>query len=248
MKRYSTWIGFLSNKSKTITFMKKIIYGFLFLLIVFIINLVVYYTNADYQNFIKSIKYDETAQKTDIDNVFFTDEEPQKQTECICENNTNLEQKNENEDIFTSTENIESQNLQDLINSELQESYSGVINETLELFWSGNLILKQYSWDYKIFWLTDEYPKKYVTYLNKKYEIYMFLEDNYDNLYNLFTYLWNELSFEVNRTNSFWNRSFFINTPDKNTVNIVIKHSNKLFWIKMDKKYYNEIKNILNKL
>lgn len=231
--------------------MKKVIYSFLFLLVIFIINIFSYFFVKDYQIFLKSLKYwdDYLTQNKDPNEVFFTDEVVTSTWTCSCEEKDNKNSDNKNENIFTSNEKKDSNIVSNTVDDDLQKTFSWVINQTLEIFWSGSwLKLKNYSADYKIFWITDEYPKKYLTYTNQKFELYIFVEDEYDNLYNVFSFLWNELAFELNKTNTFWNRSFFINNSQKNQINIIVKHSNKLFWIKLDKKYYPEIKKFFKDL
>jgi len=236
--------------------MKKVIYSFLFLLIIFILNIFSYFFIKDYQIFIKSLKYwdDYLTQNKDPSEVFFTDEVISSTGSCTCddknkENSDNKTSDNKSENIFTWNEKNDSKVVENTIDDDLIKTYSWVISQTLDIFWSGSLLkIKKYSPDYKLFWLTDEYPKKYLTYTNQKFELYMFLEDDYDNLFNVFSFLWNELNFELNKTNTFWNRSFFINNSQKNQINIIVKHSNKLFWIKLDKKYYPEIRKFFKNL
>jgi len=181
--------------------MKKVIYSFLFLLIIFILNIFSYFFIKDYQIFIKSLKYwdDYLTQNKDPSEVFFTDEVISSTGSCTCddknkENSDNKTSDNKSENIFTWNEKNDSKVVENTIDDDLIKTYSWVINQTLDIFWSGSLLkIKKYSPDYKLFWLTDEYPKKYLTYTNQKFELYMFLEDDYDNLFNVFSFLWNEL-------------------------------------------------------
>jgi hypothetical protein len=52
--------------------------------------------------------------------------------------------------------------------------------------------------------------------------------------------------FQLNRMDNFWKKSFFINLSQQDDqVRLVVDNGNILFWLKMKKNYYNDIKNIL---
>ena len=55
--------------------------------------------------------------------------------------------------------------------------------------------------------------------------------------------------FSINQTNSFWKRSFFINTlEDDGKAKLIIETNKLVIWFNIDKNYYNDLKNILVKL
>ena len=81
--------------------------------------------------------------------------------------------------------------------------------------------------------------------LTWKFEIYFFVDDNFDKVYDFFELLSKDLNFEVKKTNNFWNRSFYINTTDAKFIKVIVKSWDKLFWLNIKKQYYNEVKDIL---
>jgi hypothetical protein len=87
-----------------------------------------------------------------------------------------------------------------------------------------------------------------VTYTTQSFESYFFLESNYDEIYNFFEVVSYDLPITLNKTNSFGERSFFINTKTKDDyVRLVIQFEKKVFGLKIKNNYYNTIKQTLEK-
>lgn len=108
--------------------------------------------------------------------------------------------------------------------------------------------LKQVEIHPKLFDLTWEYPSKYFEFYSENLTLYFFWNKNYNNIKDIFEVLTYELPFSINEVNNFWEKSFFINLDplfkDKN-VRIVIKKSNRTFWIKIKRDLYEKIRNDL---
>ena len=122
-------------------------------------------------------------------------------------------------------------------------------NNFLSKLWEYKFIKVNYLSDFLVFWITDEYTKKYTLYENKNIEIYFFDESSYKEISDFWELLKNTYNYKINQTNSFWNKSFYINieTPD-NFVRIFLEYNWQVIWIKAKKQDFNKIKNILTSL
>ena len=91
----------------------------------------------------------------------------------------------------------------------------------------------------------DEYPDAYREYSGGQAKLYMFPTKSYDDVKNIFEVLAKESKYSVNATNSFGQRSFFVNlnTPD-DAVRMVFEYKNLAFGLKIKKAEYNTIKTI----
>lgn len=123
-----------------------------------------------------------------------------------------------------------------------------VVGSVLKFFPTYSFEEKPYDEYFQIFGITDEFPQKYVTYTTQSFESYFFLESNYDEIYNFFEVVSYDLPITLNKTNSFGERSFFINTKTKDDyVRLVIQFEKKVFGLKIKNNYYNTIKQTLEK-
>lgn len=229
--------------------MRKIVYSILIVSFVFLLNIGLYFYSDSYSFFLKKIKYWEETSL--VDKWLITDDyllnNIWDNLSCDCEQI--CQQNNENQN--TNTENT-IQNVDDLVKNEveIQKQDYDKINNFMQRFASYNLSEKAYDEYYKIFDVTDEYPNKYVTFSNNDLEIYFFPYSKFDDLYNIFDLLkTDELvlnKFDLNKTNNFKKQSFFINFKTQDDfVRLVIDDWNILFWLKMKKSYYWDIKKIL---
>lgn len=247
--------------------MKKIIYWFLFLFAIFLLNVAWYFFSENYRFLIKKIKHGDNyvvQDKNSIDDLNFTDDEIVKTNTWNCNCSTVWFSWDTSSGIFNSNTStwlvdvnipVTKTQTQELTSSWIQNwtwitsdetiAYSWIVNWVFEKFPWYDFKYKSYSDNYMMFWFTDEYAKKYLTYNAWKFEIYFYVEDNFDKVYDFFDVLSKELNFEVKKQDNFWNRSFYVNTTDAKFVKVVIKSWNKLFWLNIKKQYYNEVKNIL---
>lgn len=249
--------------------MKKIVYALFFISFVFIFNIMLFYYSNTYSLFLKNLKY--WSEKKDFNNLITDDyllnNFNWKTNECNCElkneNSNNNDEGNLN-DLLTN-ENILDENIlnnqvpniqnefidQKKIKQEKLDSMRNdiKIQRVLSLFLQYSLNLKNYDEYYKIFNLTDEYPKLYLTYLSKNIDIYFFEDNNFEEIYNLFWVLSSDLNLNLNKVDNFWKNAFFINlNTGDNFVRMIIDNWEIIFWLKFEKSYYNEVKNILKKL
>lgn len=208
--------------------MKNIILIILFLVGIFILNITFYYTSSDYQNFIKRVK-----KETSVNTQTWT-------IENFSWNNNNRE------NYFSWT--IEPKEEKNISQNEVQAEKEEVklwksYQEILDLF--KDYDLKKVDVSVNLFDLTNEYPDSYYEFYSPKLTVYFFTSKNYSDLYDIFKVLELELPFKLNASNSFWERSFFINfNSDVNDsfVRLVIVNNWIVFWLKVDKNEYENIK------
>lgn len=208
--------------------MKNIILIILFLVGIFILNITFYYTSSDYQNFIKRVK-----KETSVNTQTWT-------IENFSWNNNNRE------NYFSWT--IEPKEEKNISQNEVQTEKEEVklwksYQEILDLF--KDYDLKKVDVSVNLFDLTNEYPDAYYEFYSPKLTVYFFTSKNYSDLYDIFKVLELELPFKLNASNSFWERSFFINfNSDVNDsfVRLVIVNNWIVFWLKVDKNEYENIK------
>lgn len=106
---------------------------------------------------------------------------------------------------------------------------------------------KLYDDFFQIFGITDEFPKKYITFLAPDIEMYSFYESSYDDVYTFFDVVSYDLPLTLNKTNTFGERSFFINLKSKDDfVRLVIQVEKKVFGLKIKNTSYNKVKAILD--
>jgi len=235
--------------------MKKIIYIISLLLIIFVFNIFFYIWNDNYNFFIKNLKHGEKILDEKIydinDNNNILDKLPDNSCECNCDKIVLDKCENIiwNEVIneVLQQEEILLNKLEEKEEVDITESYSGEINKILSYFSKTKLNLKKYDEYNEIFWITNEYSNEYITYTNENIELYIFPWAWFDDVYNFFDILSTDLKYTLNKTNNFWDKSFFINGFDEK-IKIIVESENILFWLKIKKDYYNEVKKILNNI
>ncbi len=206
----------------------------------FILNIWLYFTIPSYSSFIKDIKYNKIEQNQDL-----SKEDPIYNQEIYSNNslleNILIDEKPQKNDIDTSSwkQNIIHNN--DLYNN---KDYSSILNS----FSNYNLSKIDYNPDYKMFYLTSEYFPEYITYSWTWIDLYIYNNDSFLNIYNFFEEVKEDIKVSINKTNTFWKQSFFINKDTQdNRVRLVINYNYILIWLNIDKSYYENIKEILKK-
>jgi len=235
--------------------MDKKIYIIFFILIWFVLNIFFYLFSDNYRYFMQSLKYDKKEYK--IDDKF-----------KIKIPDTKVEKENTNESIFSwlsdnfweeeikIDKNIKTEEKKVVENKEEKKSVFINSREKLKLTNIENNILKnlkkynlkQVELHSRLFDLTDEYPNKYFEYYSKDITLYFFGNESYEDLKDIFEVLTYELPFKIKEVNNFWSKSFYINLNslfEDDYIRIVIKKSNRTFWIKIKKELYSKIKNNL---
>ncbi len=242
--------------------MKKFVYAIIFILIWFVLNLLFFFFNDSYKKLIIGLKYDD---KTEISDEY----NPEKDNENLDINKlnkekikTNFHEPEKNLDEIR-MEDIEKQikqtKIQDKINSK-KISDSSWEQKPKTIWFSvkeqANIdfiqwIFKKYKIkkvksDDELFYLTTEYPNWYLQYNGNHIILYFFENTDFDKNFEIFDALSYISSFKINKTDSFWEESFYINKIKKDWfVRLVIKYKNITFWLQVDKKYFNDIKTIL---
>lgn len=244
MKRYTSRIRFFSSKNKIIIIMiTKIV---LWIIWLFILNIILYFFIPPYNSFIKNLKYWNNNQSN---NIYIPEEKN------IEKNNwESFLEKNIINDIDAQTDNTNNDlDVIDIIKDEndfnqiQKDSKNKDYSQILNYFSKYNLSKKTYDPDYKMFYLTSEYFQEYITYSWSWIDLYIYNNDSFLNIYNFFDEIKDNIWVNINKTNTFWNNSFFINKINKDwRIRLIIKYSYILIWLNIDKSYYEDIKKILN--
>ena len=217
--------------------MRKIIIFIIFLISIFIVNLIFYFISDDYKFFLKKIKNPNDI--VYVKNKVFDDTLDNK----ILDNAEVVSTNKDNEKIFELKEDTWIATLKNEI--VLWKNYKDI----LRLF--SIYRLKKLEVNSNLFDITDEYPDNYFEYYSKDLTLYFFPTKNYNDLLDIFDVLSKEWPFSINEINNFWNNSFYINL-DKNIedrfVRIIISNNGIVFWMKIKKTEYSLIKEKLNSL
>jgi len=218
----------------------------LWIIWLFILNIILYFFIPPYNSFIKNLKYLNNNQSN---NIYIPEEKN------IEKNNwESFLEKNIINDIDTQTDNTNNDlDVIDIIKDEndfnqiQKDSKNKDYSQILNYFLKYNLSKKTYDPDYKMFYLTSEYFQEYITYSWSWIDLYIYNNDSFLNIYNFFDEIKDDIWVNINKTNTFWNNSFFINKINKDwRIRLIIKYSYILIWLNIDKSYYEDIKKILN--
>lgn len=246
--------------------MKKVVYTILLISLVFLWNIGLYFYSDAYSVFLKQMKYWEDI-PTDY-TALITDDYILKNFSwwsgsCSCESvwQNTQPQVEELDDMIqkpTPTSLVNTPNTQtppqetefEKKQKELKkQEIVNKISQILPKFSKYNLVEKPYDEYYKMFDISDEYPNQYVTYSNTDLEMYFFPDSTFESFYNIFDLLSNDVmvrDFSLNKVDNLWKKAFFINLKSQDDmVRLVVDSGNILFWLKVKKSYYNDIKNIL---
>lgn len=99
-----------------------------------------------------------------------------------------------------------------------------------------------------MFNLTTEFPDDYYEYYSPELTLYILSTKNYRETVNIFEAMATELPFFINKTNSFGTNSFFINVKsgfEDEYVRFIFEYDQKVFWLKIQKKLYNTIRDTI---
>lgn len=222
--------------------MRKIIGFIIFLIIIFVVNLVFYFLSDDYRFFLKKIK--DTNQVVYLEDKVINDEVAiSKEEEKILEWAEVVEASTKNEEIFETKE----------------DSWNKVLKNEVTLWKNYQTIIKLFSiydlnkleMNSNLFDLTDEYPDNYFEYYSKDLILYLFPTKTYSEIYDIFSVLDDELPFTINEVNNFWDNSFYINLNENiedRFVRLIISNKWVVFGLKIKKTEYNLVKDKLNSL
>lgn len=250
--------------------MKNSILIILFLIFIFILNIIFYYSFDSYSNFIKWLKDSdyklenqlkkEKAENKDILTELEEIKKDIKNTEIknkiLSEQMTAEKQKEIRKKIAEYKEKEENKSetkSKSKTDTEKEENKSEII------LWKNytDIIKKFSSYDLKLldintnlFDLTNEYPDEYFEYYSRDLTLYFFTTKKYNDVLDIFEILEWELPFTINKANNIWEKSFYINLNedlDDWIVRTVISYNWIVFGLKLKKSEYNKIKEILKK-
>lgn len=220
--------------------MKNIILFILFIVGIFILNISFYYSSENYRDFLKRVKNESKKQENTLSE------------EDLIKSNSSyfswkIEEKKEREDSDKNEKIKTNENKNTDLKQEVKlwKWYQSI----LEMFWEYNLSLLEVNAN--LFDLTNEYPDSYYEFYSPKITLYFFTSKTYEQVYDIFNVLQTELPFKINKTNNFWNNSFYINfNNDINDsfIRMVIENNWIVFWLKVEKKEYDNIKQRLQNL
>ncbi len=248
----------------------KILFLVVFL---FLANIILYFFNDDYKFFVKKIKTPDNniyVEQKNINDEFYslsnekTKEDyinmiSEKRKKALKEKDDKLANKILEKDIEKDKTNDKG-SLEEKLQVILREEEKKQVKQEIYL-WKEYLkildLFKKYE-TYKIkihtslFDLTSEYPNDYFEYYSDQLTVYLFPIWSYEKIYEIFNVLTYDLPFTINEVNNFWDKSFYINLNkevEDNYTRIVISNRWILFWLKIHKDEYKNIKKILiNKL
>ena len=201
------------------------------LLVLFGLNLIMYWFNEDYRFFVKKLKYSgEWTQITD---------------ERIVTNSY------DSLPVEISVVDLEPEEVEIDIPTKQELELWDAEKRILSKFFSYELervLIKQ-----SLFDLTSEYPDDYFEYLGLDGDmiLYLFPTREYENIREVFDVISYDMPFTLNELNNFWEASFFINVDEEfndDFVRLVIKSTNGVFWLKIKKDLYNDTKEILKNI
>lgn len=180
--------------------MRRIIHVLLFVVLLFLLNLMFYFISDDYKEFIKQAK---TGEKTTDQYSTFPDDI--QVSELLETNVTQPENINDSTDDFSFQPIAEETYVAEESKKVLGKNYQVILDgfsqfnfESIEL--TTNL-----------FDITNEYPDDYYEFYSKDLTLYFFDTKTYSEVKDIFQVLSYDVSFTINEVNNFVDASFFIN-------------------------------------
>lgn len=227
--------------------MKNIILLVLFVVGIFIVNMGFYYSSPEYRDFLKKVKTEAIkSQEVEEDlskhsnSSYFSwkvEEKIKEELEEKVEKNFKIPEKIENKN--------NDKKLPIKQEVKLWKSYQDILN----IFSEYNL--SKLEVNANLFDLTNQYPDAYYEFYSPKFTLYFFTTKSYEDIYDIFDVLQLELQFKLNPANNFWEKSFYINFDEDindDVIRMVIFHKWIVFWLKVHKTEYNNIKQKLQNL
>lgn len=215
--------------------MRKVIVFLIFLIIIFIVNILFYFVSDDYREFLKNLKNKENT-TVSLDEKAFNDI-PQLEVS----DSEKIVPSTKNEEIFTLEDSKWKVELKNEV--VLWKNYQDII----DIFSVYNL--NKLEINSSLFDITNEYPDNYFEYYSADLTLYLFPTKTYRDLADIFTVLSDELPFTINEVNNFWDNSFFINLNNDiadRFIRIVVSNKWVVFWLKIKITEYDLVKSKLN--
>ncbi len=221
--------------------MRRIIHVLLFVVFIFLLNILFYFLSDDYKKFIKQVK---TWEKNTQTTSTFPDD-------INISNHVDEVIKEIQEDTQDSTDILPIQpNAEDtFVSDETQK----VLGKNYQVILSG---FSQYNFEEielttNLFDITNEYPDEYYEFYSKDLTLYFFDTKTYSEVKDIFDVLSYDISFDINEVNNFANSSFYINLNEDikdNYIRIVMNYKWVVVGLKIKSEQYTQVKNILESL
>lgn len=230
--------------------MRKIISIIAIFVAGFIGNLALYYGNEEYRFLLQKLKdpsgvVQDTIEVNDdyevvVPSKQFEDREEEDTLDMVISDVVR-----EDTEVFEPYQTIE------IIPKDTEEVVIMSEGDNLILWAFSGFTLENQTKHAALFDLTTEYPDRYFEYFSSDLTLYFFPTKNYYDVKDIFTVLSYDMPFEINSVNNFWDKSFYINLDsdfDDGFVRLVVLYKNRVFWLKIKKVLYNDVKNLLLRL
>ena len=194
----------------------------------FIFNIFLYYFNESYRIFLENLKAPQITQVID-DSYSIDSEEVQKTLEDELKENVS--------GIIIVDSTIKWQE-EELILSKWEE-------KILSLFSAYELTELKSHWS--LFDVTSEYPDNYFEYYTLDITLYFFSTKSYEKVREIFEVESGDM-FQINELDNFGDESFYINLGESYKdwdIRVVIVKDGIVFWLKISKNEYNNVKRLL---
>jgi len=219
--------------------MRKLVFILFIATVIFTLNLVFYILSEDYRFLIKKIKYNDTIV---YDTTEINDEDNNNSTD------TQMSQKWE-ESTGSTLDFIDETQIETNVKQTWAIALSDSSEKILKRF--QNYDLQRLEKKSSLFSLTTEYPDEYFEYYSEGLSLYFFPTKGYYDVREIFDILSFELPYTLNQVNNFWEKSFYINLKrgfEDGYIRMVVLWKESVFWLKIEKSRYNDIKSILDEL
>ncbi len=253
--------------------MRNIIYIFLVFVLVFFLNLLLYIYVDSYRDFIKVLKYgnDTGSYEKTVDDSYNVNSIEYWESRSIAERSLLLdlwidsddkerevvvvapqwaENTVSNASRISSENTLEREIVEVPISSASRELKITVVSQEIIAGFQDAWfeILEKEDKD-DLLDIAREYPDDYIQYGNNSFDLYILATRSFDEVDDIFTVLEYEMPYTLNKTNSFWEKSFFINLdrPDEK-VRFIFQYKWEVYWVKVRSPNYNAVKSILNTL
>ena len=213
----------------------------LFVVFIFLLNILFYFLSDDYKQFIKQVK---TWEKNTQTTSTFPDD-------IDISNNVDEIIKEIQEDTQDSTDILPNQpNAEETF---VSDETKKILGKNYQVILSG---FSQYNFEEielttNLFDITNEYPDEYYEFYSKDLTLYFFDTKTYEEVKDIFDILSYDVSFDINEVNNFANSSFYINLNEDiqdNYIRIVMNYKWVVVGLKIKSEQYTQVKNILESL
>lgn len=209
----------------------------------------------DYRFLWKKIKnpnasvYPEKTQISD-DTSNFKKDKPWKDL-IIYEDVTNIKSEQITEDVIEETSGNPEEGIPvEKEETETPKEVKFQLNEKNKLFLSKiDLVFEDKTTIADVLWTWIDYYDNFLIKKSDKFDIYVFWENKYEEIFSFFDVRSDETKKEINAVNNFWERSFYLNEWEvNNTVRIVLEKDYNTYWFVVSKENYPLLKEILQEL